>query len=95
MLETLRRRSGWWRSPVAAIVLLFVTAAYVPAAWHEEHALDKDCTVCKLDHQKLIELPVAALVAPTTVTNETAPVAVAGPAVIVELSQAPPRAPPV
>lgn len=95
MLKAFRHRASWCHTGVAALALLFVAAAYIPAAWHEGHTADRKCTICKLDHHKLVELPATTSLAPTVVADEAAPALDVGPAVVVVSYQAPPRAPPV
>ena len=95
MLKAFGYRARWCHTGVAALVLLFVAAAYIPATWHEGHTADKDCTVCKIDHHKLIDLPVTTSLTPTVVPDEAAPALDVGPAAVVVSYQAPPRAPPV
>ena len=43
------------RLAVGTLVIVLVSVTFVPAVWHGEHALGKDCSVCKLGSQPLAE----------------------------------------
>lgn len=87
-------RAGRGRLLVALFAIVLFSAAYVPAAWHQDHAADKDCTICKLGHQPITALPDLDPVGPA-VSGTRAPLTDGGLSLVVfSADPSPPRAPP-
>jgi hypothetical protein len=67
-----RKHGTWWQRAVGAFVVVLIAAAYLPTAWHQDHAADKNCTVCKLGQQKLAAGPAALSIRPAVVSEGAA-----------------------
>ena len=75
MTGRFRLRKHPIRVALGTLAIVLVSLTYVPAAWHGEHAADKDYNVCKLGNQPMAKCWSALELGPANPHDPAAPAA--------------------